>query len=121
MVSACQVCRDRRGNGCLRALLLQASSDTKNERNTMAKRSAPDEPDRMDDRSEPDAESSLSKMRNTVSDTAERAQEKMAEVRQSVQDKIDENREAAADTVQNAASKLHEKAESIPGGEKVSN
>ena len=64
-------------------------------------------------------ESTLKKVKNAVSDTTGKAQEKVGEMGRAVQGKIDENRDAAADTLQTVASRLHENAESIPGGEKA--
>jgi ElaB/YqjD/DUF883 family membrane-anchored ribosome-binding protein len=75
------------------------------------------EPGTFDDRA--DGESTVEKVKATVSDTAEKAQEKVEEVGRAVQGKIDENRGPAADKLQGVASSLHEKAESLPGGEKV--
>ena len=55
-----------------------------------------------------------------LSETAAQAKEKMADLGRTAADTIDENREAAASGLQKAASALHGKAESLPGGEKVS-
>ena len=46
---------------------------------------------------------------------------KAAEMGQKVADKFDENRGAAASGLDSAASTLHEKADTLPGGERVSN
>jgi ElaB/YqjD/DUF883 family membrane-anchored ribosome-binding protein len=49
------------------------------------------------------------------------AKGKAAEMGQRVADKIDENRAAAASGLDSAASTLREKADTLPGGEKVTN
>ena len=46
---------------------------------------------------------------------------KTAEMGQKVADKIDENRGAAASKLDSAASALRERADTLPGGEKVTN
>ena len=56
-----------------------------------------------------------------LTDTAEQVKDKVAVLGRTVADKVDESRGAAASGLQKAASALHEKAESLPGGEKVSN
>ena len=45
--------------------------------------------------------------------------DKVAELGRTAANKIDENRDAAASGLESAASALHEKADSLPGGEKV--
>jgi ElaB/YqjD/DUF883 family membrane-anchored ribosome-binding protein len=52
-------------------------------------------------------------------DTATQVKEKVSDLGRTAADKIDENRGAAASGLEKAASTLHEKAESVPGGEKV--
>jgi ElaB/YqjD/DUF883 family membrane-anchored ribosome-binding protein len=85
----------------------------------MAKRSTSvDEPDTLDKQPE---ESMVERVKSAVSDTAEKAQDKVEEVGRTVQGNIDENRGPAADKLQDVASTLHEKADSLPGGEKVAN
>ena len=54
-----------------------------------------------------------------LSDTAGQVKEKVAVLGRSAADKVDENRDAAASGLQKAASALHDKAESLPGGEKI--
>ena len=49
------------------------------------------------------------------------AKSKAAEMGQKVADKLDENRGAAASGLDSAASTLREKADTLPGGERVSN
>jgi ElaB/YqjD/DUF883 family membrane-anchored ribosome-binding protein len=55
-----------------------------------------------------------------LADTAGQVKDKVAVLGRSAADKVDENRGAAASGLQKAASALHEKAESLPGGEKIS-
>jgi ElaB/YqjD/DUF883 family membrane-anchored ribosome-binding protein len=55
-----------------------------------------------------------------VSGAASQVTSKVSDMGRSAADKIDENRGAAASGLEKAASALHEKAESLPGGEKVS-
>ena len=55
-----------------------------------------------------------------VSDTAAQMKRNVVDMGRAAADKIDENRDAAAEGLDKAASVLHEKAESLPGGEKVS-
>jgi ElaB/YqjD/DUF883 family membrane-anchored ribosome-binding protein len=55
-----------------------------------------------------------------LSNTASQVKDKVSEMGHAAKDKIDENRGAAASGLDKAASTLHEKADSIPGGEKVS-
>ena len=54
-----------------------------------------------------------------VSETAAQLKKNVADMGRAAGDKIDENRDAAAGGLDKAASALHEKAESLPGGEKV--
>ena len=54
-----------------------------------------------------------------VSDAAEQVTQKVSELGHTAADKIDVNRDAAAGGIEKAASALHEKADSLPGGEKV--
>jgi ElaB/YqjD/DUF883 family membrane-anchored ribosome-binding protein len=55
-----------------------------------------------------------------MSGAASQAKDKISEVGRAAADKIDDNRNAVAGGLETAASTLHEKAESLPGGEKVS-
>jgi ElaB/YqjD/DUF883 family membrane-anchored ribosome-binding protein len=55
-----------------------------------------------------------------VSDAAGQVKHKVSDLGRTAADKIDENRGAAAGGLEKAASALHEKADSLPGGEKVS-
>jgi ElaB/YqjD/DUF883 family membrane-anchored ribosome-binding protein len=54
-----------------------------------------------------------------LSDTATQVKDKVSDLGRTAADKIDENRDAAAGGLDKAAATLHEKAESLPGGEKV--
>ena len=54
-----------------------------------------------------------------LSDTATQVKDKVSDLGRTAADKIDENRDAAAGGLNKAAAALHEKAESLPGGEKV--
>ena len=54
-----------------------------------------------------------------LSDTAGQVKDKVAVFGRNAADKVDENRGAAATGLDKAASALHDKAESLPGGEKV--
>jgi ElaB/YqjD/DUF883 family membrane-anchored ribosome-binding protein len=56
-----------------------------------------------------------------LSETAAQVKDKVSDLGRSAANEIDENREAAAGGLEKAASALHENAESLPGGEKVSN
>jgi ElaB/YqjD/DUF883 family membrane-anchored ribosome-binding protein len=56
-----------------------------------------------------------------ISEAASQAKDKMAELGRSTADRIDQNRESAATGLESAAATLHEKADSLPGGEKVTN
>jgi ElaB/YqjD/DUF883 family membrane-anchored ribosome-binding protein len=60
-----------------------------------------------------------SDLKEKVSDAAGQVQDKLASVGRNAADKIDENREGAASGLEKAASTLHDKADSLPGGEKV--
>jgi ElaB/YqjD/DUF883 family membrane-anchored ribosome-binding protein len=55
-----------------------------------------------------------------LSDAASQAKNKVADLGRTAADKIDQNRSAAAGGLEGAASTLHEKADSLPGGDKVS-
>jgi hypothetical protein len=55
-----------------------------------------------------------------ISGVAAQAKDKIAGAGRAAVDKIDENRDDVAGGLETAASTLHEKAESLPGGEKVS-
>ena len=56
-----------------------------------------------------------------ISDAASQAKDKVADLGRSAAQKIDQNRGNAASSLENAAATLHQNAESLPGGEKVSN
>jgi|SRR3954451_18963014 len=56
-----------------------------------------------------------------ISDAASQAKDKVADLGRSAAQKIDQNRGSAASSLENAAATLHQTAESLPGGEKVSN
>ena len=81
----------------------------------MAKRSSSDGPNTFNE----EQESTIDKVKNTVSDTAEKTQQKVEQAGRAVQEKIDDNRGPAADKLAGVASALHEKADNLPGGEKV--
>lgn len=55
-----------------------------------------------------------------ISGVAAQAKDKIAGAGRAAVDKIDDNRDSVAGGLETAASTLHEKAESLPGGEKVS-
>ena len=55
-----------------------------------------------------------------LSDTATKVKDKVSDLSQTAADKIDDNRGAAAEGLEKAAAALHQKADSLPGGEKVS-
>ena len=65
------------------------------------------------------AEGAASTVGEKISDTATQVKDKVANLGRTAADKIDENRDAAATGLEKAASALHEKADSLPGGEKV--
>ncbi len=65
------------------------------------------------------ASDAASKVSNQVSDAASQAKAKVSSVGRTAADKIDQNRDAAAGGLESAASTLHDKADSLPGGEKV--
>jgi ElaB/YqjD/DUF883 family membrane-anchored ribosome-binding protein len=54
-----------------------------------------------------------------LSGVASQAKEKISGMGRTAADKIDDNRDTVAGGLETAASSLHEKADSIPGGEKV--
>ena len=56
-----------------------------------------------------------------LSDTATQVQDKVSELARTAGNKLDENRDATAGGLNKAAAALHEKAESLPGGERVTN
>ena len=64
----------------------------------------------------PDQPSSTSEK---MSDAADQVKDKVSSLGRTAADKIDENRGAAAGGLEKAASAIHEKADSLPGGEKV--
>ena len=55
-----------------------------------------------------------------ISDAASQAKDKVADFGRTAAEKIDQNRISAASGLESAASTLHQNAESLPGGEKVS-
>ena len=55
-----------------------------------------------------------------VSDTATQVKDKVSNLARTGADKLDENRDAAASGLEKASAAVHEKAESLPGGQKVS-
>ena len=55
-----------------------------------------------------------------ISDTATQVKDKVSDLGCMAADKIDENRDTSAGGLYKAASALHDKADSLPGGEKVS-
>ena len=61
-----------------------------------------------------------STMGEKISDGAAQAKNKVSSMGRTAADKIDENRDAAAGGIEKASAMLHEKADSLPGGEKVS-
>lgn len=60
-------------------------------------------------------------LKDQATQAAGRMKDKGMEYAQSTVDKIDQKRDPAAQGLESAASTLHEKADSLPGGEKVSN
>jgi ElaB/YqjD/DUF883 family membrane-anchored ribosome-binding protein len=68
---------------------------------------------------EPVESAGSSSVSEKISDTATQVKEKVSDLGRTAVGKIDENRDAAATGLDKAASALHEKAESLPGGEKV--
>ena len=54
-----------------------------------------------------------------VNDAASQVKDKVGDLGRTAAEKIDKNRDSAASGIQSAAVTLHEKAESLPGGEKV--
>src|SRR3954453_17078873 len=58
-------------------------------------------------------------MGDKVSDMASQVKDKVSDLGQTAAQKIDQNRGAAASGMETAASTLHEKADSLPGGERV--
>ena len=67
-----------------------------------------------------DTESTGTSLKEKASEAAGKAKEKAADLGRSATAKIDEQREPAAGALDSAAAKLHEGAESLPGGETVS-
>ena len=65
------------------------------------------------------ASDAASKAGSQISDAASQAKEKVSSVGRTAANKIDENRDSAAGGLESAASTLHDKADSLPGGEKV--
>ena len=61
-----------------------------------------------------------STMGEKLSDTAAQVKDKVSNLGRTAVNTIDENRDAAASGLERAALALHEKAETLPGGEKVS-
>jgi ElaB/YqjD/DUF883 family membrane-anchored ribosome-binding protein len=58
-------------------------------------------------------------VKETMTDAANTARQKVAETGRQTTGRIDEQRGPAADALQSAASTLHEKAEDLPGGQSV--
>jgi len=54
-----------------------------------------------------------------ASGAVDKAQDKAAELGRTAESKLNEQREPAASALESAAATLHEKAESLPGGERV--
>jgi len=54
-----------------------------------------------------------------VADAASQVKDKVGDFGRTAAERIDKNRDSAASGIQSAAVTLHEKAESLPGGEKV--
>ncbi len=54
-----------------------------------------------------------------VSDMASQVKDKVSDLSRTAVDTIDDNRASAASGLESAANALHDKAESLPGGEKV--
>jgi len=54
-------------------------------------------------------------------DVTSQVKDKVANAGRAAADKIDANRQGAASGLESAANTLHQKADSLPGGEKVSN
>src|SRR5581483_3452048 len=67
----------------------------------------------------PDFDNMTNRVKDQVSDTANKAKENVQQAGRRAVDKIDEQREPSARALQNAASTLHQKADDLPGGEKV--
>jgi len=67
----------------------------------------------------PDTQDMASSLKEKASETAGRAMDKVDEAGRNVRGKIDELRAPAADKLECAASALHRKAETLPGGETV--
>jgi ElaB/YqjD/DUF883 family membrane-anchored ribosome-binding protein len=55
-----------------------------------------------------------------ITDAAGQVKQKVSDLGRTAADKIDEHRDATASGIEKASSALHEKAESLPGGDKVS-
>jgi ElaB/YqjD/DUF883 family membrane-anchored ribosome-binding protein len=55
-----------------------------------------------------------------ITDAAGQVKQKVSDLGRTASDKIDEHRDATASGLEKASSALHEKAESLPGGDKVS-
>jgi ElaB/YqjD/DUF883 family membrane-anchored ribosome-binding protein len=62
-----------------------------------------------------------SQAKDKLSDAASEAKDKMSELGRSAAQKIDQNRSTAASSLETAAAAIHDKADSLPGGEKVTN
>jgi ElaB/YqjD/DUF883 family membrane-anchored ribosome-binding protein len=77
-------------------------------------------PAKMTSFTEP-SESKTATVSEKASDTINQAKDKVSDLGRAAADRIDDNRDAAASGLDRAASALHEKAESLPGGEKVTN
>ena len=68
-----------------------------------------------------EAENPRTSLKDKAADAADRAGERAKDLARSAADKIDETRQPAAGALDSAATKLHRTAESLPGGESVSN
>src|SRR4051812_19489548 len=67
-----------------------------------------------------ETERTATSMKGKASDAAGKVKDKAPELGRSAATKIDDKREPAAGALDSVATTLHEKAESLPGGEKVS-
>ena len=67
-----------------------------------------------------DDASESSSLNDKFMDTASQVKDKVSDFGRSATQKIDDNRESAASGLEKAASTLHDKADSLPGGDKVS-
>lgn len=65
------------------------------------------------------ASDAVSAVSEKASDAATQVKDKASDIGRTAAEKIDKNRDSAASGIETAAATLHEKAESLPGGEKV--